>query len=34
MGLFTMLVLFPQAFAVVGVVDIWLDLRRWAAKLV
>ncbi len=34
MGLFAVLVTFPQAFAVAGVVDIWLDLRRWAAKLV
>jgi hypothetical protein len=34
MGLFAVLVTFPQAFAVAGVVDIWLDFRRWAAKLV
>jgi hypothetical protein len=34
MGLFVVLVTNPYVFTAVGVVDIWLDLRRWAAKLV
>ncbi len=34
MGLLVVLVTNAYVFAAVGVVDIWLDLRRWAAKLV